>query len=141
MNREMPPPWETPTFGPSPGVTGHSPALTLVDLQEGVCQLAGEDGLRQVAEILLQQVSHVVRRLPVVVDVVGAGFVHVPERLNPGLHPRLSENANLPRKSRLVLEHRAGTKPAGIRADSHGAGKEAPAPQTSLPCNPEQNSE
>lgn len=67
-------------------MAGPSPALTLVDLQEGVRQLAGEDGLRQVTEILLQQVSHVIRRLPLVADVVRAGFVHVPEHLNPGLH-------------------------------------------------------
>lgn len=134
MNGEIPPPWKMLTFVPSPG-------LTLVDLQEGVCQLAGEDGLWQVTEILLQQVSHIIGRLPVIVDVVRAGFIHVPERLNPGLHPRLSENANLQGKSRLVLECRAGTDLAGVWEHSHKTGKEAPSPKPSLPCNLEENPE
>ena len=34
--------------------------LTLVDLQVSRGELAGEDGLRQVSEILLDQVGHIV---------------------------------------------------------------------------------
>lgn len=69
--------------------------LTLVDLQKSGGELASEDRLGQVPEILLQEVSHIVGRLALVADIVGGGLVHLAKVLDPGLHPRLAEDAHL----------------------------------------------
>lgn len=69
--------------------------LTLVDLQESGGELAGEDRLGQVSEILLQQVSHIVGRLALIADIVGRGLIHLAQVLDPRLHPRLAEDAHL----------------------------------------------
>lgn len=43
-----------------------SELLTLVDVEEGLAELAGEDGFRQVSEVLLHHVSNIERRLTIV---------------------------------------------------------------------------
>lgn len=72
--------------------------LTLVDLEEGLRQLAGEQRLWQISEVLLQHVRHVIGRLALVVDpspVGAAGFVHLPESLDARLDSRLPEESHL----------------------------------------------
>lgn len=51
---------------------------TLVDVQETLAQLAGENGLGQVSEILLYHVGYVERRLALKRNAVRVGFNHVP---------------------------------------------------------------
>lgn len=73
-------------------------SLTLVDLEEGLRQLAGEQRLGQIPEVLLQHVCHVVGRLALVVDpspVGAAGFVHLAESLDARLDSRLPEESHL----------------------------------------------
>lgn len=72
--------------------------LTLVDLEEGLGQLAGEQRLWQISEVLLQHVCHVIGRLALVVDpspVGAAGFVHLAESLDARLDSRLPEESHL----------------------------------------------
>lgn len=61
-------------------------ALTLVDVEEGLAELAAEQGLGQVAEELLHHVRHVVSRLVLVADVLGEALVHLPQGVDPRLH-------------------------------------------------------
>lgn len=68
---------------------------TLVDVQETLAQLAGENGLRQVSEVLLYHVGHVEGRLVLEGEAVRVGLDHVPKILNPRFDPRLPEKANL----------------------------------------------
>ena len=59
--------------------------LTLVDLEEGLGQFAGEQGFRKVPEVLLQHVCDVVSRLALVADsspVRATRLVHLPQRLD-----------------------------------------------------------
>lgn len=51
--------------------------LTLIDVEEGVAELVGEERLREVAEELLHHVSHVVRGLVLVADVLREVLVHL----------------------------------------------------------------
>lgn len=75
--------------------------LTLIDLEEGLRELAGEQGFWQISEVLLQHVCHVIGRLALVVDpspVCTAGFVHLTESLDARFNSRFPENSNLEEK-------------------------------------------
>lgn len=85
----------------SPGLTGTS-ALTLVDVQEGLAQPAGEDRLGQVSEVLLHHVGHVERGLAVVGDAVRIRLHQVTQVLDTRLHPRLPEKTHLREQDRGV---------------------------------------
>lgn len=70
-------------------------SLTLVDVEEGVAQLAGEDRFGQVPEVLLHQVGHVERGLVVEGDAVRVRLHSLTEELDPGLHAGLPEQTHL----------------------------------------------
>lgn len=72
-----------------------SELLTLVDVKEGLAELAGEDGFRQVSEVLLHHVSNVKSRLTIVWDGVRVGLHKLTEVLDTRLHPRLPKKTNL----------------------------------------------
>lgn len=50
---------------------------TLVDVQEALAQLAGENGFREVSEVLLYHVGYVERRLVLEGNAVRVGLDHV----------------------------------------------------------------
>lgn len=77
-------------------------ALTLVDVQEGLAELAGEDGFRQVSEVLLHHVGHVEGRLTVVRNAAGVGLHQLAEVLDTRLHPRLPEKTHLTEDARQM---------------------------------------
>lgn len=54
-----------------------SQPLTLIDVEEGVAELVGEERLWEVAEELLHHVRHVVSGLVLVADVLGEVLVHL----------------------------------------------------------------
>lgn len=72
--------------------------LTLVDMEEGLPQLAGEQRLRQIPEELLHHVGHIIGRLILIVHIVWRTLIHVPQSLNPRLHPRLTKETHLEAK-------------------------------------------
>lgn len=74
----------------------------MVDVQEGLAELAGEDGFRQVSEVLLHHVGHVEGRLAVVRDAAGVRLHQLAEILDPRLHPRLPEETHLPEDARRM---------------------------------------
>lgn len=69
--------------------------LTLVDVEEGLAQLTGENGLRQVSEILFHHVGDVERRVALVGNAAGVRLHQVAQVLDTRLHPRLPEKAHL----------------------------------------------
>lgn len=69
--------------------------LTLVNVEEGLAEFAGEDGFRQVSEVLLHHVGHVESRLNVVRNAVWVGLHQLTEVLDTRLHPRLPEKTHL----------------------------------------------
>lgn len=69
--------------------------LTLVDVQEGLAQLAGQQRLRQISEELLHHVGHVVRRLVLIAHRVRRELALLPQRLDARLHARLAEQSHL----------------------------------------------
>lgn len=76
--------------------------LTLIDLEEGLRQLAGEQGFWQISEVLLQHVRYIICRLALVADsspVGAACLVHLTKSLDARFDSRLSEKANLEFKS------------------------------------------
>lgn len=59
--------------------------LTLINLEEGLRELASEQGFWQISEVLLQHVCDVIRRLALVVDsspVCAARLVHLTKSLD-----------------------------------------------------------
>lgn len=62
-------------------------ALTLVDVEKGLAEFAGEDGFGQVSEVLLHHVGHVESRLTVIGNAVGVGLHQLTEVLDTRLHP------------------------------------------------------
>lgn len=77
--------------------------LTLINLEEGLRQFAGEQGLWQISEVLLQHVRDVVRRLALVVDsspVCAARLVHLTESLDARFNSRFSEKTHLEKGQR-----------------------------------------
>lgn len=77
-------------------------SLTLVDVEEGVAQPAGEDRFGQVPEVLLHQVSHVEGGLVVEGDAVRVRLHPLTEELDPGLHTGLPEQTHLVRHRTLA---------------------------------------
>ena len=69
--------------------------LTLVDMEEGLPQFAGEQRLRQVPEELLHHISHIIGRLILIVHIVWGTLIHLPESLNSRLHPGLTKETHL----------------------------------------------
>lgn len=69
--------------------------LTLVNVQEGLAKLAGQQRLGQIPEELLHHVSHVVRRLVLVGDRVRRELALLPQRLDARLHARLAKQSHL----------------------------------------------
>lgn len=78
-------------------------SLTLVDVEEGVAQPAGEDRFGQVPEVLLHQVGHVKCGLVVEGDAVRVRFHPLTEELDPGLHTGLPEQTHLTRHRMLAM--------------------------------------
>lgn len=52
-------------------------ALTLIDVEEGLAELVGEKGLREVPEELFYHIRHVIRRLVLVADILREVLVHL----------------------------------------------------------------
>lgn len=80
----------------------HVYILTLIDLEEGLRQFAGEQGFWQISEVLLQHVCDVICRLALVVDsspVCATRLVHLTKSLDTRFNSRFSEKANLENKS------------------------------------------
>lgn len=77
-------------------------SLTLVDVEEGVAQPAGEDRFGQVPEVLLHQVGHVEGGLVVEGDAVRVRLHLLTEELDPGLHTGLPEQTHLIRHRLLA---------------------------------------
>ena len=69
--------------------------LTLVNVEEGLAEFAGEDGFRQVSEVLLHHVGHVEGRLAVVRNAVWVGLHQLTEVLDTRLDPGLPEKTHL----------------------------------------------
>lgn len=80
-------------------------ALTLIDVKEGLPQLAREKRLRKVSEKLLHHVGHIIGRLVLVVDVFWGALIHLPQSQNPGFYSRLPEQPNLVGRTWLVEVH------------------------------------
>lgn len=75
--------------------------LTLINLEEGLGQFAGEQGLWQISEVLLQHVCDVIRRLALVVDsspVCAARLVHLTKSLDTRFNSRFPEKTHLGKK-------------------------------------------
>ena len=76
--------------------------LTLINLEEGLRQFAGEQRFWQISEVLLQHVCDVIRRLALVVDsspVCAARLVHLAKSLDTGFNSRFPEKTHLENKS------------------------------------------
>lgn len=73
--------------------------LTLVDVEEGFAQLAGEQRLGKIPEKLLHHVRHVIGGLVLVVHIVRRSLIHLPESLNSRLHPRFAKETHLQAKT------------------------------------------
>lgn len=87
----------------------HVYILTLIDLEEGLRQFAGEQGFWQISEVLLQHVCDVICRLALVVDsspVCATRLVHLTKSLDTRFNSRFSEKANLENKSEGQSEKR-----------------------------------
>lgn len=69
--------------------------LTLVNVQEGLAKLAGQQRLGQIPEELLHHVGHVVRRLVLVGHRVRRELALLPQRLDAGLHARFAKQSHL----------------------------------------------
>lgn len=72
--------------------------LTLIDLEEGLRQFAGEQGFRQISEVLLQHVRDIIRGLTLIVDsspVCAACLVHLTKGLDTRFHSRLPKQTHL----------------------------------------------
>lgn len=69
--------------------------LTLIYVEEGLSEFAGEQWLRKVSEKLLHHVGHVVRTLILVVYTFWRTLAHLSQSLDPRLHPRLTEKTHL----------------------------------------------
>lgn len=77
-------------------------SLTLVDVEEGVAEPAGEDRFGQVPEVLLHQVGHIKRGLVVEGDAIRICLHLLTEELDPGLHTGLPEQTHLIRHRTLA---------------------------------------
>lgn len=64
-------------------------------MQESLSKFACEQWLREVSEELFDHVCHVICRLFLVVHIVWGVLVHLPQRLNARLNPRLTEQTHL----------------------------------------------
>lgn len=85
----------------------HVCILTLIYLEEGLRQLAGEQGFWQISEVLLQHVGHVVSRLALVADsspICATRLVHLTKSLDTRFNARFSEKTNLDGKSERQRE-------------------------------------
>ncbi len=73
-------------------------ALTLINLEEGLGELASEQGFWQISEVLLQHVCNIVRCLALVVDsspVCAARLVHLTKSMDARFNSRLPEKTHL----------------------------------------------
>lgn len=64
-------------------------------MEEGLAELAGEDGLREIAEVLLHHVRHVECGLALEAHAIGVRLHHLPQELDPRFHSGLTEQTNL----------------------------------------------
>lgn len=81
--------------------------LTLIDLEEGLWQFAGEQGFWQVSEVLLQHVGDVIRGLALVVDssaVRAARLIHLTKSLDTRFNSRFPEETHLEKDRRTKRE-------------------------------------
>jgi hypothetical protein len=60
--------------------------LTLIDVEEGLAELVGEQGLREVPEELLHHICHVVCRLVFIAHIVREVLIHLTEGMDSRLH-------------------------------------------------------
>lgn len=70
-------------------------SLTLVNMEEGFSQFAGEQRLGKISEELLDHVGHVVGRLVLVIHVLRRVLVHLPESLDARFDSGLAEETHL----------------------------------------------
>lgn len=75
--------------------------LTLVDVEEGLAEVAGENGLGQVPEILLHHVGYVEGGVALVGDAAGVRLHQVAQQLDTRLRPRLPEEPHLAERAEL----------------------------------------
>lgn len=75
----------------------------MVDVEEGLTQLTGENGLRQVSEILFHHVGDVERRVALVGNATRVRLHQVAQVLDTRLHPRLPEETHLRERTRFVF--------------------------------------
>lgn len=69
--------------------------LTLVNMEEGFSQFAGEEWLRKISEELLDHVGHIVGGLVLVIHILWRVLVHLPESLDARFHSGLAEKTHL----------------------------------------------
>lgn len=69
--------------------------LTLINMEEGFSQFAGEQRLGKISEELLDHVSYVVGGLVLVIHVLRGVLVHLPESLDARFDPGLAEKTHL----------------------------------------------
>lgn len=60
-------------------------------MKEGFTQFAGQKWLRQISEELFDHVSHIVRRLVFIIDIIWRILIHLSESLDTRLHSRLAK--------------------------------------------------
>lgn len=65
--------------------------LTLIYMEEGLSEFAGEQWLRKVSEKLLHHVGYVICALILIVYTLWRTLTHLSQSLDPRLHPRLTE--------------------------------------------------
>jgi len=69
--------------------------LTLVNVEEGFTQFTGQKWLRKIPEELFDHISHIIRRLVFIVDIIWRTLIHLSESLDTRLHSRLAKKAHL----------------------------------------------
>lgn len=70
-------------------------SLTLVNMEEGFSQFAGEERLGKISEELLDHVGHIVGGLVLIIHILWRVLVHLPESLDPRFHSGLAEETHL----------------------------------------------
>lgn len=72
--------------------------LTLIYMEKGLSEFAGEQWLRKVSEKLLHHVGYVICTLILIVYALWRTFTHLSQSLNARLHTRLTEKPHLSTK-------------------------------------------
>lgn len=76
--------------------------LTLVNVEEGFTQFAGQKWLRQIPEELFDHVSNIIRRLIFIVNIIWRTLVHLTECLDTRLDSWFAKKTHLENRSHII---------------------------------------